>query len=69
MTATGIYAARSVACNDIVEGSDGDPATVGWDPATGLGSPAGDWFVGAVQAWAEGQPPPAPVTAPSLEKT
>jgi kumamolisin len=56
--AQGIYAARSVACNDITEGSDGDPATTGWDPATGLGSPAGNWFVGAVQAWAEGLPPP-----------
>jgi kumamolisin len=56
VTATGIYAARTVACNDIVEGSDGDPATTGWDPATGLGSPAGNWFVGAVQAWAQGLP-------------
>ena len=48
-----VYEARSVACNDITEGSDGDPATAGWDPATGLGSPAGNWFVGAIQAWAE----------------
>lgn len=60
VTAQGIYAARSVACNDIVEGSDGAPAAVGWDPATGLGSPAGNWFVGAIQAWAEGLPPPQP---------
>ena len=60
VTATGVYAARTVACNDIVEGSDGDPAAVGWDPATGLGSPAGNWFVGAVQAWAEGLPAPVP---------
>ena len=67
VTAMGIYAARSVACNDIVEGSDGDPATTGWDPATGLGSPAGDWFVGAVQAWALGEPPPEAVTAPSSD--
>src|SRR5208282_2560967 len=61
VTATGIYAARQVAVNDIVEGSDGDPAAPGWDPATGLGSPAGNWFVGAVQAWAEGLPAPQPV--------
>jgi kumamolisin len=61
-TTPSIYAARSVACNDIIEGSDGDPATAGWDPATGNGSPAGNWFVGAVQAWAQGLPAPTTTT-------
>jgi kumamolisin len=43
-----IYAARETACNDITTGSNGDPATVGWDPATGLGSPAGGAFIAAL---------------------
>lgn len=56
-----IYAARATACNDITEGSDGDPAAAGWDPATGLGSPHGGDFVGALVAAFQGQAaPPAP---------
>jgi kumamolisin len=43
-----IYAARATACNDITTGSDGDPATPGWDAATGLGSPNNSGFVAAL---------------------
>lgn len=49
------------ACNDIVLGSNGDPAAPGWDPATGNGSPHGDAFVQAVVAQTTGSAqPPAP---------
>lgn len=44
-----VYASRATACNDITTGSNGDPATVGWDPATGLGSPRGGSFMDAVE--------------------
>lgn len=66
----------STACNDITKGSDGDATTVGWDGATGLGSPNGDGFVQAIIAWANGQaqppapapqPPPLPVPPPPAE--
>jgi kumamolisin len=74
LTTPAIYAARAAACNDITTGSDGDPATVGWDPATGLGSPDGDGFTGAIAAWASGgtaappapAPPPAPPSPPPV---
>lgn len=62
--AQSVYAAAGV-CNDIVEGSNGDAATSGWDPATGLGSPNGDKFVSAVSTWMLGTTaPPAPSPAP-----
>jgi kumamolisin len=64
LTVPAIYAARATACNDITEGSNGDPATPGWDPATGLGSPNGGNFVNAIVAWAQGNPAPAPTPAP-----
>jgi kumamolisin len=51
------------ACNDITLGSNGDPATVGWDPATGLGSPKGGAFVAAVAAYARREPTSSPVHA------
>jgi hypothetical protein len=55
-----IYLARASACNDITTGSNGDPAVAGWDPATGLGSPAGDAFIAAITgAAAPTQPAPA----------
>jgi kumamolisin len=57
-----LYAARLSACNDITEGSDGNPSTAGWDPATGLGSPNDSSFVGALVAAITGQP--APTSAP-----
>jgi kumamolisin len=66
-----VYAAPS-ACNDITTGSNGDPAEPGWDPATGLGSPAGDSFVQAVVAYV-GRDPAAiraraaePLTTPDV---
>jgi kumamolisin len=63
VTTPAVYAARATACNDITEGSNGDPALPGWDAAVGLGSPKGDGFVRAIVDWALGvQPsPPAPV--------
>jgi len=63
VTTPAVYAAPS-ACNDITSGSNGDPAAVGWDPATGLGSPHGDGFVQAVAAWAAGAPIPLPPPMP-----
>ena len=59
-----IYAARATACSDVTVGSDGDAATPGWDPATGLGSPAGAGFSSAIVAWAGGAAPPAPPAPP-----
>jgi len=50
LTTPAVYATPS-ACHDITTGSNGDPATPGWDPATGLGSPRGDAFVEAVIAY------------------
>jgi kumamolisin len=68
LTAPAVYRAATTACNDITRGSDGAPATAGWDEATGLGSPKGDGFVQAVAAYAQGsQPapePPAPAPPP-----
>jgi kumamolisin len=75
LTTPAVYAARAAACNDITTGSDGDPATVGWDPATGLGSPDGLGFTSAIEAWAaSGQAsppvvPPAPPTTPTVQPT
>jgi len=75
LTTPAVYATPS-ACNDITTGSDGDPATVGWDPATGLGSPRGDAFVQVVAAYAKSEPVPAfaraqaePTTTPDLGPT
>jgi kumamolisin len=75
LTTPAVYAARAAACNDITTGSDGDPAAAGWDPATGLGSPDGSGFTGAIEEWATGgtptpvppapTPPPAPAPPPS----
>ena len=66
---TAIYGAPTTACRDITLGSDGDAATPGWDPATGLGSPNGDAFIQAlvklfVGATTPVQPAP-PGTQPS----
>lgn len=58
------YVARMTACNDVTLGSNGDAATAGWDPATGLGSPNGDAFVQALVAWSLGAAPPEPVPVP-----
>ena len=58
-----VYASRATACNDIIEGSNGDPATSGWDPATGLGSPAGPAFISALSSVAA--PPPTTLPAPT----
>jgi kumamolisin len=58
VTAQAVYA--TTATNDITTGSNGDPAHSGWDPATGLGSPAGAAFINAIAAWATGAKPPAP---------
>ena len=57
-----VYSARATACNDITEGSNGDPAAAGWDPATGLGSPNGDAFISAISSVA---PPAPPTTGPA----
>lgn len=59
LTTPAIYAAPG-ACNDVVKGSDGVPATSGWDEATGLGSPNGDKFVQAIATWAKGHAPEPP---------
>ena len=65
-----IYAARATACNDITTGSNGDPAAVGWDPATGLGSPNAAAFIAALTgatppAQQPAPPAPAPTPAPA----
>jgi len=52
------------ACNNITTGSNGDPAGVGWSPATGLGSPHGSEFVTAVAAYARHEPSPLPARSP-----
>ena len=56
------YAERETAFRDVLTGSNGDPATAGWDPATGLGSPNGASFFAAL-----GKPAPVPAhpSAPS----
>lgn len=54
VTAQAVYSARATACNDITTGSNGDAAVSGWDPATGLGSPAGASFIAAIESWALG---------------
>ncbi len=63
-----VYAARLTACNDIVQGSNGDPTNAGWDAATGLGSPNGAGFIQAVAGSAAQPtpqpPPPQPCTTP-----
>ncbi len=73
VTAPSVYAARATACNDVTEGSDGDTATVGWDPATGLGSPDGVGFVSVIVSWATGgsavTPPPVPPGLPGSTPT
>jgi kumamolisin len=53
------------ACMDITVGSNGDPAGVGWSPATGLGSPHGGKFVHAVAAYARHDPAPLPPARPA----
>jgi kumamolisin len=63
VTAQAVYAAPTTACRDVTTGSDGDPATPGWDPATGLGSPNGGAFVSVIVAWAGLAPAPAPIPA------
>lgn len=65
VTTQAVYTAHTTACNDITTGSNGDPATPGWDASSGLGSPAGGKFVDAIVAWTRGgkqpaPPPPAP---------
>jgi kumamolisin len=71
VTTPAIYASRS-ACNDITAGSNGDLATSGWDPATGLGSPKGDAFVQAIAQWVPVPiplPPPTPPGEPGVPVT
>lgn len=64
VTTPAVYAARATACNDITTGSDGDAAGIGWDEATGLGSPHGDGFVQGIVTWTTGAQPPAPPPSP-----
>jgi kumamolisin len=45
-----IYAVRASAMRDILTGSNGARAAVGWDQATGLGSPNGPAFIEALSA-------------------
>jgi kumamolisin len=61
-----IYSARTTACNDITKGSNGDPATVGWDPATGLGSPNGPAFISALSSVPITGPAPTPPIPPPV---
>lgn len=53
-----LYAAQKTAWNDIVVGSNGDPAKAGWDDATGLGSPNGPGLKVAFGGTATPPPPP-----------
>jgi len=64
VTTPAVYAASGAACNDITQGSNGDPTRVGWDAATGLGSPKGDGFVSTIVGWAQGAPVPVQPPAP-----
>ena len=63
LTTPAAYIDRA-ACCDVTTGSDGDSATVGWDPATGLGSPNGSVFTSAIEAWISGVPAPDPPLVP-----
>jgi kumamolisin len=59
-----LYEERTTAFRDITTGSNGDPATAGWDPCTGNGSPNGAAFFAAL-----GKPAPAPAPpSPSAPK-
>jgi kumamolisin len=67
------YGAPVTSCNDITSGSDGDPATPGWDSATGLGSPNGATFIQTLVSWMVPQaapvtPPGTPGSAPTLQE-
>jgi kumamolisin len=53
------------AFNDITTGSDGAPATVGWDEATGLGSPNGPNLLKVLSAAASQPPTPPPTPTPT----
>ncbi len=57
-----LYAAQKTAFHDITTGSNGDPATTSWDPATGLGSIDGPGFAAALSGSAVTpvQPPTNP---------
>lgn len=61
-----LYQAPS-SCFDITVGSNGDPAAVGWDPATGLGTPNGAAFISTLALLGKSAQPVAvtpPVTLP-----
>jgi len=60
-----LYAARASACSDITAGSNGDPASLGWDPATGLGSPNGPAFIDTLKSAIQGLPSPTPAPTPA----
>lgn len=59
------YSSRA-ACNDVTLGSNGDPATAGWDPCTGMGSPNGASFIQAAIALLTGSAPPGPTPTPPV---
>jgi len=62
-----LYGAQATAWHDITTGSNGAPSTVGWDPATGLGSPNGPGLAQALLGGGSQPPsPPATATVPSL---
>lgn len=58
-----LYQNAGVCCNDITVGSNGFPATKGWDPATGNGSVNGRGMA-SVFLSAQPVPPPAPPPTP-----
>ena len=55
-----LYGARKTAFTDCTVGSNGDPAAIGWDPASGLGSPVGPGVAAALGVGTVIQPPPPP---------
>lgn len=62
-----LYANRKTCFSDVVIGSNGDVAGVGYDYATGLGSPIGSGWVKAFSGTVV--PPPPPVNPPTTGAT
>ena len=63
-----LYKNRATAFHDILLGSNGSPATPGWDKATGIGSPNGGGIVAAFQSPVV-VPPPVVIPPPVIVST
>lgn len=59
-----LWGTTSNIVHDIVSGNQGYPAAVGWDPASGLGSPNGSVLLPALIGGSTPTPPPSPPPSP-----